>query len=92
MLPYLRKNAKEEKCIYNYRHSRAKRYIENAFGILNARWRISHKPIRATVENGEKCTLACFALHNYFRFIDNTHYTLSGFLDLEDKDGNLLPG
>ena len=26
------------------------------------------------------------------RLLDNAHYTLSGFADLEDKDGNLLPG
>ena len=26
------------------------------------------------------------------RLSDNAHYTLSGFADLEDKGGNLLPG
>ena len=63
MRPYPGKNASEEERIYNYRHSRARRCIENAFGILSARWRIFQKPIRATVENVEKYTLACLALH-----------------------------
>ena len=61
-------------------------------GILSAYWRILHKSIKATNENVEKYTLGCLALHNYLRLPDNAHYTLSGFADLEDKDGNLLPG
>ena len=48
------KNATEEERIHSYRHSRARRCIENAFGVLSARWRIFQKPIRASVENVEK--------------------------------------
>ena len=92
MRPYPGKNASEEERIYNYRHSRVRRCIENAFGILSARWRIFHKSIRATVENVEKYTLACLVLHNFLRLTDNAHYTPSGFVDSEDKKGNLLPG
>ena len=75
-----------------YRHSRAWQCIENAFVILTARWRIFHKAIRATVENVENYTLACLALHNYSRLMDNAHYTPSGFVNSEDKDGNFLLG
>ena len=92
MRPYPGKNASEQERIYNYRHSRARRCIENAFGILSARWRIFEKPIRASVENVEKYTLACLALHNYLRLTDNAHYSPAGFVDSEDKDGNILPG
>ena len=65
MRPYPGKNTTEEERTYNYRHSKSRRCIENAFGILSAHWRIFQKPIRATVENVEKYTLACLVLHNY---------------------------
>lgn len=82
----------EEKKIYNYRQSRARRVIENAFGILSARWRIFHKPIIATVENVEIYTLCCLALHNYLRQTDNAMYTPQGFVDVESKDGKIKQG
>ena len=52
---------------------------------------IFHKPIRATIENMEKYTLACLTLHNYLRLTDKAHYTLSRFVDSEYNFGNLLP-
>ena len=68
----------EEKKIFNYRQSRARRVIKNAFGILTARWRILHKPIVATVENVETYTLSCLALQNYLRQNDSAIYTPQG--------------
>ena len=65
MRPYRGLNANEEERLRNYRHSRGCRVIENAFDILASRWRIFQKPIRATVSNVEKYTMACLALHNY---------------------------
>ena len=72
MRSYPVKNASEEERIYNYQHSRVRRCIENALGILTARWRIFHKPVRATVENVENYTLACLALYNCLRLTGNT--------------------
>ena len=92
MRPFPGKTADEKERIYNYRHSRARRVIENCFGILSARFRILQKPIRASVENAEKYVLACLALHNYLRLTDNAHYTPAGFIDSEDKHGNFVPG
>ena len=77
----------EEQRIFNYRLSRARRTIENTFGILAARWRLFHKPIRSTVANAEKYTLACVALHNYLRLTDNAAYCPAGFVDSTDDSG-----
>ena len=86
------KTADEKERIYNYRHSRACRVIENCFDIFSARFRILQKPIRALVENAEKYVLACFALYNYLHLRDNAHYTPAGFIDSEDEHGNFVPG
>ena len=81
-----------EQRIFNYRLSRARKTIENAFGILCARWRIFYTPIRAKVENVENFVLACLALHNYLRITDNASYCPSGFIDSYDSTGNLRVG
>ena len=86
------KGADEEKRVYNYRQSRGRRVIENAFGILSAQWRIFQKSIRSTVQNAEKYTLACLALHNYLRKTENAYYSPTGFVDSEDKNGSIISG
>ena len=90
--PYPGRMMTEEQKIYNYRHSRARRAIENAFGILAAKWRIFQTPIRAAVDNVEKYTAACLALHNYLRLTDNAHYCPAGFVDSVDQYGNIKEG
>ena len=40
----------EEQRIFNYKLFRASRVIENAFGILAARWQVFMQPIQSTVE------------------------------------------
>ena len=82
----------EDVKVYNYRHSRGRRTIENAFGILCSRWRIFQKPIRSTVENAESYVMACLALHNYLRQTDNAFYSPQGFMDSEESSGNVRPG
>ena len=92
MRPYPGKNGSEEERICNYWHSRARQCIKNAFGILSASCRVFQKPVRATMENVERYSLACLVLHNYLQPTDNAHYTPSIFVDSEDKNGNLVPG
>ena len=64
MRPYPGKLTKKQR-IFDYRLSRARRTIENAFGILCTRWRMFYTPVRAKVENVENYVLACLSLHSY---------------------------
>ena len=92
MKPYPGKNLDQCQRIYNYRLSRARRTIENAFGILVAKWRIFRRAIRADVALVEKIVQATICLHNYLRLTENANYTPAGFVDCEDSSGNIIPG
>ena len=71
----------EIKQIFNYRQSRARCVIENAFGVLVSRCRIFRQPIEASPEKVEKFTLVEIALHNYLRQTDTASYIPSDFID-----------
>ncbi|KYM98930.1 hypothetical protein ALC62_10346, partial [Cyphomyrmex costatus] len=64
--PYPGKNGLTlEQDIFNYRLSRARRFIENAFGILVSQWQIFRKPIIAKPENAKLMVQATICLHNW---------------------------
>ena len=92
MKPFPGKNLQECQDIFNYRLSRARRVIENAFGILAAKWRIFRRPIKSNVNLVENIVKATVCLHNYLRLTENASYTPQGFVDSEDISGNIIPG
>lgn len=53
------------KQVFNYRLSRARRVIENSFGILAAKWRVFRQPIQANNQKVKQITLAAVCLHNF---------------------------
>lgn len=87
MKPYPHKGLTVPQQVYNYRLSRSRRTIENAFGILSARWRIFHRAIRADVTTVDLIVKAAVALHNYMLCTDNAGYVPAGFIDSYNSEG-----
>lgn len=55
------------KAIYNYRHSRARRVSENAFGILAAYFRLFFQPIALKPDTIDLAVTSACILHNILR-------------------------
>lgn len=83
--PYSRKQLTLSEKIFNYRLSRARRIVENTFGILVGKFRVFEKPIACDVSTVDKIILACCALHNWLR-ITNKNYFSRGLVDEENLD------
>lgn len=70
MKPYAQKDVNDnEKRIFNYRLSRARRVVENCFGIMASRFRIFNTAINLKLSSIEKAVMACVVLHNYLRVL-----------------------
>lgn len=68
MKPYPRaKKLSVKQNIFNYRLCRARRVVENAFGILCSRFRIFTRPMNTNVETTESIIICCCVLHNFLR-------------------------
>ena len=84
--PYSQVGLTREKRIFNYRLIRARRIVENGFGILANRFRIFMTPIALAPEKVETIVMACCSLHNFLssRCGACSIYTPQGSLDTED--------
>ncbi|XP_047205677.1 protein ALP1-like [Girardinichthys multiradiatus] len=65
MRPYPGKNLPQTKRIFNYRLSRVRMVVENAFGILSARWRILLRRINLQPQRVDTLVVAACILHNF---------------------------
>lgn len=89
MKPYSHRGLTHRQRIFNYRLSRARRVVENAFGILANRWRCLLTTLQLQPDNAREVVNGAITLHNLLltRFpgtpID---------VDKEDDDGHIIPG
>ncbi|XP_060880085.1 uncharacterized protein LOC132951996 [Metopolophium dirhodum] len=83
--PFPGRGLDQRKRVFNYTLSlsRARRYVECAFGILANKWRVFHTPIHVGPDFIDKIVKACCILHNYVRSRDgfNFEHTLSNTLE-----------
>jgi hypothetical protein len=98
MRPYPGRFLAEDLQIFNYRLSRARRVIENTFGIMAAKFRVFRRPIIAHPDKVTKITKAACCLHNYLKISEMrspanvARYCPVGYVDHEDTLGNFVPG
>lgn len=93
MKPYpgIRENGSKER-IFNYRLSRARRVVENTFGILSAVFRILRKPLLLEPSKATIVIQCCIYLHNFLRKNSSTNYMPQGSMDEETDEGTIRLG
>lgn len=92
MKPYSAKNLGAMERIFNYRLSRARRVVENAFGILSARFRVFRSPILLGPSKTRKLTSACCALHNFLITRNSSKYLSATLVDRYTENGEIIDG
>lgn len=92
MKPYSNRELTGMQRIFNYRLSRARRVIENVFGIMSARFRVLRSPIAVDANKTKKIGLACCVLHNFLMTQNRYSYAPAGMLDRYESDGSYIPG
>lgn len=73
--------------IYNYRVCRARRVVENVFGIMSAVFRILRKPLLLEPEKSSLIVMTVVLLHNFLRRRPQSAelYTPKGTFDCEEE-------
>lgn len=84
MKPFRRRNLSNDEIIFNYRLSRARRVVENAFGILANRFRVFRTPIALQPKTAKTIVLASIALHNLLQTPRKTNTS-------HERDVELMP-
>jgi len=88
--PYPARHLTKEQRIFNYRLSRARRVVENAFGILSNRFRVFLTTIELAPEKVKFVVMAACVLHNYLLATCDTSYIVPGLCDREDPESHTL--
>lgn len=94
MKPFAFRNQSIPERIYNYRLSRARRIIENVFGIISARFRVLRRTIELPRNKVKTIVCAICVLHNFLMSQNNSLsvYAPRGTFDVENEDGTITYG
>ena len=90
MKPFSHRYLSREERIFNYRLSRGRRVVENAFGILANRFRCLLVTLLTHPDTAVHIVKACLCLHNIMRL--RYPNMQNADLDVEDQQHNLRPG
>uniref|UniRef100_UPI00358EEE5F putative nuclease HARBI1 n=1 Tax=Myxine glutinosa TaxID=7769 RepID=UPI00358EEE5F len=90
MKPYARRGLSPEQLVYNYRISRGRRVVENAFGILANRWQCLLKTLQQYPEVVRDLVETAICLHNMLRI--RLPSIQHAEVDQEDYRHNIIPG
>ena len=78
MRPYWGNNLSVGKRVQKYGQSRAKRFIERAFGILTNKWRILHRLLNGSVDCTQNVVKACVIMNNFVKERDGFRFSCEG--------------
>jgi len=87
----LSKGSKER--IFNYRICKARRVVENVFGLASSVFRVLRKPMLLEPEKAQLVAMSFACLHNFLRRSSDLAaiYTLPGTFDYEEN-GRVIEG
>lgn len=90
MNPFPSRGLTVEERMFNYRLSRARRIVENAFGILALRFQVLLSTMQQEPDTVRLIVKACVCLHNLLRI----RYPLlhNGAVDADDQNHRIIPG
>ncbi|KAL4084671.1 hypothetical protein QTP88_027598 [Uroleucon formosanum] len=90
MKPFPKRNLTREERVFNYRLSRARRIVENTFGILVSRFRLLLTTINLSPEKVQRIVLACRYLHNFLRRkIKDQYSDISKYNNFDDPENDV---
>jgi hypothetical protein len=91
MKPYPHQKLNKSKRIFNYRLSRARRVVENAFGILANRFRVFLTTINLEPEKVDNIILVTCSIHNFL--VEHNKHNYISCQDIEQTENQqLIPG
>lgn len=82
---------KEEE-VFNYRLSRARRCVENAFGIFSVKWACVNRTFNCQPDRVKTIVGACCLLHNFLLNRTNDTYIPENYQDALDPNGQYSQG